>query len=90
MEKTKANTFDSYMNKIASTYQLLKDRIDEKYASSSKVKEYYTAEDGTTQELTKEKDSLNQFWLNLGISSSARNTLNRIWDCYANLKDKNG
>lgn len=153
----KADTFDSYVNKMASAYQLLKDRIEEKYAASGSGKEYYTAEDGSTQELTKEKElemldkayethsrfmavntqiwselqgfkaqtvyhsggsekqsesvkeqayhafmdavseknsgllkqekgSLNQFRLNLGISPSARNTLNGIWDYYANLK----
>lgn len=159
-EGAKTDTFDSYVNKMASAYQLLKDRIEEKYAASGAGKEYYTAEDGSTQELTKEKElemldkayethsrfmaantqiwselqdfkaqtvyhsggsekeaaavkeqayyafmdavseknggrlkqekgSLNQFRLDLGISPSARNTLNGIWDYYANLKDKN-
>ena len=159
-EGAKTDTFDSYVNKMASAYQLLKDRIEEKYAASGAGKEYYTAEDGSTQELTKEKElemldkayethsrfmatntqiwselqgfkaqtvyhsggsekeaavvkeqayrafmgavseknggrlkqekgSLSQFRLDLGISSSARNTLNGIWDYYANLKDKN-
>lgn len=36
--------------------------------------------------LKQEKGSLNQFRLDLGISPSARNTLNGIWDYYANLK----
>ena len=159
-EGAKTDTFDSYVNKMASAYQLLKDRIEEKYAASGGGKEYCTAEDGSTQELTKEKElemldkayethsrfmatntqiwselqgfkaqtvyhsggsekeaaavkeqayhafmdavseknggrlkqekgSLNQFQLDLGISLSARNTLNGIWDYYANLKDKN-
>ncbi len=39
--------------------------------------------------LKQEKGSLSQFRLDLGISPSARNTLNGIWDYYANLKDKN-
>lgn len=39
--------------------------------------------------LKQEKGSPNQFRLNLGISPSARNTLNGIWDYYANLRDKN-
>ena len=156
-EGAKTDTFDSYVNKMASAYQLLKNRIEEKYAASGSGKEYYTAEDGSTQELTKEKElemldkayethsrfmatntqiwselqgfkaqtvyhsggsekeaaavkeqayhafmdavseknggrlkqeksSLNQFRLDLGISSSARNTLNRVWDYFANLK----
>lgn len=159
-EGAKTDTFDGYVNKMASAYQLLKDRIEEKYAASGAGKEYYTAEDGSTQELTKEKElemldkayethsrfmatntqiwselqgfkaqtvyhsggsekeaaavkeqayhafmdavseknggrlkqekgSLNQFQMDLGISLSARNTLNGIWDYYANLKDKN-
>ena len=159
-EGAKTDTFDSYVNKMASAYQLLKDRIEEKYAASGAGKEYYTAEDGSTQELTKEKKlemldkayethsrfmatntqiwselqgfkaqtvyhsggsekeaavvkeqayrafmgavseknggrlkqekgSLSQFRLDLGISPSARNALNGIWDYYANLKDKN-
>ena len=156
-EGVKTDTFDGYVNKMASAYQLLKDRIEEKYAASGGGKEYYTAEDGSTQELTKEKElemldkayeahsrfmatntqiwselqgfkaqtvyhsggsekeaaavkeqayhafmdavsernsgrlkqekgSLNQFRLDLGISPSARNILNGIWDYYANLK----
>lgn len=159
-EGAKTDTFDSYVNKMASAYQLLKDRIEEKYAASGGGKEYYTAEDGSTQELTKERElemldkayethskfmaantqiwselqgfkvqtvyhsggsekqsagvkeqayhafmdavseknsgllkqekgSLNQFRLDFGISPSARNTLNGIWDYYANLRDKN-
>ena len=156
-EGVKTDTFDSYVNKMASAYQLLKVRIEEKYAASGGGKEYYTAEDGSTQELTKEKElemldkayethsrfmatntqiwselqgfkaqtvyhsggsekeaavvkeqayrafmdavseknggrlkqekgSPSQFRLDLGISPSARNTLNGIWDYYANLK----
>lgn len=163
-EGTKTDTFDSYVNKMVSAYQLMKDRIEEKYAAPDRQKEYYTAEDGSIQELTKEKElemldntyethsrfmatntqiwselqgfkaqivyhssgteteapvaknesagvkeqaynafmaaineknsgllkqergSLNHFQLNLGISSSARNVLNSVWDYYANLK----
>ncbi|MDE6318981.1 MAG: hypothetical protein K2M22_04625 [Lachnospiraceae bacterium] len=55
-EGTKTDTFDSYVNKMVSAYQLMKDRIEEKYAASDRQKEYYTAEDGSTQELTKEKE----------------------------------
>ena len=55
-EGTKTDTFDSYVNKMASAYRLLKDRIEEKYAASGGGKEYYIAEDGSTQELTKEKE----------------------------------
>lgn len=55
-EGTKTDSFDSYVNKMASAYQLLKDRIEEKYAASDGRKEYYTAQDGSIQELTKEKE----------------------------------
>ena len=163
-EGTKTDTFDSYVNKMASAYQLMKDRIEKKYAATDRQKEYYVAADGRTQELTKEKElemldhayethsklmatstqiwselqdfkvqinyhssnsetektetknqnagvkeqaykafmsaiskenggmlkqktgSLNHFRLNLGVSSSARNVLNGIWDYYANIK----
>ncbi len=163
-EGTKTDTFDSYVNKMASAYQLMKDRIEKKYAATDRQKEYYIAADGSTQELTKEKElemldhayethsklmatstqiwselqdfkvqinyhssnseteksetknqnagvkeqaykafmsaiskenggmlkqktgSLNHFRLNLGVSSSARNVLNGIWDYYANMK----
>lgn len=163
-EGTKTNTFDSYVNKMAAAYQLMKERIEEKYTIPDNQKEYYTAEDGSMQELTKEKElemldkaygthssfmatstqiwselqdfkaqtvyhsggtkadastatkqntdiknqaynafmsaineenigllkqkqgDLNNLHLNLGISSSARNMLNGIWDYYANIK----
>ncbi|MBD5445448.1 MAG: hypothetical protein HDR29_07860, partial [Lachnospiraceae bacterium] len=53
---TKTNTFDSYVNKMTAAYQLMKERIEEKYTMPDKQKEYYTAEDGNMQELTKEKE----------------------------------
>lgn len=55
-EGTKTDTFDSYVNKMASAYQLMKDRIEEKYAATDGQKEYYNAADGSTQELTEEKE----------------------------------
>lgn len=55
-EGTRTDTFDSYINKMASAYQLMKDRIEEKYAVTDRQKEYYVAADGSTQELTKEKE----------------------------------
>lgn len=55
-EGTKTDTFDSYVNKMASAYQLMKDRIEEKYAATDRQKEYCIAADGNTQELTKEKE----------------------------------
>lgn len=43
-EGAKTDTFDSYVNKMAFAYQLMKDRIEEKYATSGGGKEYYTSE----------------------------------------------
>lgn len=54
-EDTKTNTFDSYVNKMAAAYQLMKERLEEKYTVPDRQKEYYAAEDGSMQELTKEK-----------------------------------
>ena len=33
-ERTKTDTFDSYVNKMAFAYQLIQDRIEEKYAAT--------------------------------------------------------
>lgn len=51
-----ADSFDRYANKMAAAYQLMKERIEEKYAVSDRQKEYYTVADGSMQELTKEKE----------------------------------
>ena len=150
---TKSDTFDRHVNQMVSAYQQMRDQIEEKYADADKEQQYYVADDGSIQELTKEKelemldrayakhsefmagsteiwsnlqdfepqiayqsknnikkdDIKNQayqafmsavndenlkllsqekegFKLNLGISASVRNELNRIWDYYANLK----
>lgn len=53
---TGKDTFDSYVDKMAAAYQLMKARIDEKYAAPDKQKEYYAAGDGSMQELTKDKE----------------------------------
>ncbi|MCI9077464.1 MAG: hypothetical protein HFH68_00890 [Lachnospiraceae bacterium] len=55
-EGTRTDTFNGYVNKMASAYHLLKDRIEEKYAEPDRQKEYYVAADGKLQEMTKEKE----------------------------------
>ncbi len=55
-EGTKANSFDCYTNKMAAAYQLMKDRIEEKYAASGRTAEYFVSDDGSMQEMTKEKE----------------------------------
>jgi hypothetical protein len=51
-----SDSFSRYTNKMAATYNLMSETIDEKYADASREKEYYIAEDGGLKELTKEKE----------------------------------
>ena len=53
---TGTDTFDRYVDKMASAYQTMKERIEEKYAASDRPKEYYVAADGSRQEMTKERE----------------------------------
>lgn len=53
-EAKKENVFDRHVNQMISTYNLMKDTIEEKYTVSDRQQEYYVADDGSVQELTKE------------------------------------
>ena len=53
-EAKKVNAFDRHVNQMVSTYNLMKDTIEEKYAVPDRQQEYYVADDGSVQELTKE------------------------------------
>lgn len=53
-EANKENAFDRHINQMVSTYNLMKDTIEEKYAIPDRQQEYYVADDGSVQELTKE------------------------------------
>lgn len=55
-EGTKTDTFSQYANKMAAVYQMMSDTIDEKYADPNRKEEYYFADDGSLQLLTKEKE----------------------------------
>ncbi len=55
-EQSESNSFDHYVNKMATVYHEMRDSIEEKYADSQKEQMYYVAEDGTVQKLTKEKE----------------------------------
>ncbi len=55
-EGPKTNTFDGHVDKMTQAYQMMKERIEEKYAAPQGRKEYYTAKDGSMQELTKDKE----------------------------------
>ena len=164
-EGVKSNTFDYHVNQMVSAYKKMRNGIEEKYADTDREQQYYVADDGSIQKLTKEKelemldkayekhskfmaasteiwsnlqdfkpqityhskstdtaqsistdnigksgikeqayqafmsavnnenirlvpqskDGLSNIKLGLGISTSARNELNRIWDYYTNL-----
>lgn len=55
-EGARTDTFDSHVNKMAYAYQVMRERIEEKYAAPDRRQEYYAAEDGSMQELTREKE----------------------------------
>lgn len=55
-EGVKTNTFDAHVNQMVSAYCTMKKRIEEKYADSGRKQEYYVADDGSIQELNKEKE----------------------------------
>lgn len=54
--ETKRDCFDCHVNKMVSAYNRMNSMIDEKYANPDREQEYYIADDGTIQELTKEKE----------------------------------
>ena len=55
-EEVKTDSFDCHVNKMVSAYNLMKDAIEDKYAYPDRELEYYVADDGSMQELTKEKE----------------------------------
>ena len=55
-DEVKTDNFDCHVNKMVSAYNLMKDAIEDKYANPDRELEYYVADDGSMQELTKEKE----------------------------------
>lgn len=55
-EGVKSNTFDYHVNQMVSAYKRMRNGIEEKYADTDREQEYYVADDGSIQELTKEKE----------------------------------
>lgn len=55
-DEVKTDSFDWHVNKMVSAYNLMKDAIGDKYANPDRELEYYVADDGSMQELTKEKE----------------------------------
>ena len=55
-EGVKSNTFDYHVNQMVSAYKKMRNGIEEKYADTDREQQYYVADDGSIQELTKEKE----------------------------------
>ena len=55
-EGVKSNTFDCHANQMVSAYKRMRNGIEEKYADTDREQQYYVADDGSIQELTKEKE----------------------------------
>ena len=55
-EGVKSNTFDYHVNQMVSAYKRMRNGIEEKYADTDREQQYYVADDGSIQKLTKEKE----------------------------------
>lgn len=52
----RSDTFEHHVNRMAAAYEKMKNSIDQKYAAEGREPEYYVAETGKIEELTKEKE----------------------------------
>ena len=52
----KTASFDRHVNKAVAAYNMMRERIEAKYADSQRETEYYVADHGEMEELTKEKE----------------------------------
>ena len=52
----KTDSFDRHINKAVAAYNMMREKIEVKYADSQRVTEYYVADHGEMEELTKEKE----------------------------------
>ena len=55
-EEVMNNTFDYHVNQMVSAYKRMRNGIEEKYADTDREQQYYVADDGSIQKLTKEKE----------------------------------
>lgn len=55
-EGIKSNTFDYHVNQMVSAYKRMRNGVEEKYADTDREQQYYVADDGSIQKLTKEKE----------------------------------
>ena len=79
----KTDSFDRHVNKAVAAYNMMRERIEAKYADSQRETEYYVADHGEMEELTKEKEleMLNKAYAN---HSTFLATSTEIW---ADLQD---
>ncbi len=55
-EGEKTDSFDRHVNKTVSVFNMMRDKIEAKYADSQRKVEYYVADSGEIEELTREKE----------------------------------
>ena len=55
-EGEKTDSFDRHVNKAVSVFNMMRDKIEAKYADSQRKVEYYVADSGEIEELTREKE----------------------------------
>lgn len=55
-DSVKSDTFENHVNRMAAAYDKMKNSIEEKYAAEDYEPEYYVADNGRIEELTKEKE----------------------------------
>lgn len=77
------NAYETHSRFMATSTQIWSELQDFKVQIN-----YHSSNSETEKSETKNQNagSLNHFRLNLGVSSSARNVLNGIWNYYANIK----
>lgn len=55
-EKIQSNAFDCHVNQMVSAYHQMKSHIEDKYSDTDREPQYYIADDGSMQLLTKERE----------------------------------
>ena len=55
-DREKTDSFDRHINKAVAVYNMMRERIEAKYADSQREMEYYVSDHGEMEELTKERE----------------------------------
>lgn len=81
----KSDTFENHVNRMAAAYDKMKNSIEEKYAAEDYKPEYYVADNGRIEELTKDKelDMLNKAYKS---HSELMATSTEIWSKLQDFK----